>query len=192
MVKSGDTLKVFMNIKARLARFLVGMVPPRDVEDIIQETYVHLCKIENKSYIKDSESFMFRTARNLALDHLKRAETRLTSGVDNMDDHVIEEHDPTYGQIASDEEFGLFCAAIRELPRQSQRAFILKKVYGYSLKEIMLEMDLGQPTVESHIVSATKKCVQYMRNYGVEFRSKKAGSRHQQTALSDAQLGAKK
>ena len=192
MVKSGDTLKVFMNIKARLARFLVGMVPPRDVEDIIQETYVHLCKIENKSYIKDSESFMFSTARNLALDHLKRAETRLTRGVDNMDDQVVEEHDPTYGQIASDEEFGLFCAAIRELPRQSQRAFILKKVYGYSLKEIMLEMDLGQPTVESHIVSATKKCVQYMRNYGVEFRSKKAGLRHQQTALSDTQLGAKK
>ena len=89
-----------------------------------------------------------------------------------MDYLVAQEDDPTYGQIASDEEFGLFCAAIRELPRQSQRAFILKKVYGYSLKEIMLEMGLSQPTVESHIVSATKKCVQYMRNNGVEFRSR--------------------
>ena len=95
------------------------MVPPKDVEDIIQETYIRLCKVDDKTHIKDSESFVFRTARNLALDHLKRAETRLTRGVDNMDYIVAQEDDPTYGQIASDEEFGLFCAAIRELPRQS-------------------------------------------------------------------------
>jgi RNA polymerase sigma factor (sigma-70 family) len=191
-VKPSSTLEVFVNIKARLSRFLVSMVPPRDVEDIIQETYVRMCKVENKTLIKDSESFMFRTARNLALDYLKRAETRLTSAVDDVDEILLEEYDPTFGQIASDEEFGLFCAAIRELPKQSQRAFILKKVYGYSLKEIMLEMDLGQPTVESHIVSATKKCVQYMRNHNVELSGKKVGSMRHQTVLSDAQLGAKK
>ena len=191
-MEPSSTLEVFVNIKARLSRFLVSMVPPRDVEDIIQETYVRMCKVENKTFIKDSESFMFRTARNLALDYLKRAETRLTSGVDDIDEILLEEHDPTFGQIASDEEFGLFCAAIRELPKQSQRAFILKKVYGYSLKEIMLEMDLGQPTVESHIVSATKKCVQYLRNHNVEFSGKKVRSMRHQTLLSDAQLGAKK
>ena len=191
-MKPSSTLEVFVNIKARLSRFLVSMVPPRDVEDIIQETYVRMCKVENKTLIKDSESFMFRTARNLALDYLKRAETRLTSGVDDVDEILLEEYDPTFGQIASDEEFGLFCSAIRELPKQSQRAFILKKVYGYSLKEIMLEMDLGQPTVESHIVSATKKCVQYMRNHNVELSGKKVGSKRHQTVLSDAQLGVKK
>jgi RNA polymerase sigma-70 factor (ECF subfamily) len=147
-------------------------VPTKEVEDILQETYIRICKANNKTDIKDSESFIFRTARNLALDHLKRAETRLTGGVDNMDYIVTQENDPTYGQTASDEEFGLFCSCVRELPRQSRRAFLLKKVYGYSLKEIMLEMGLSQPTVESHIVGATKKCVQYMRNNGVEFRSR--------------------
>ena len=184
-MKSGDTLKVFINLKARLSRLLVSMVPPKDVEDIIQETYIRLCKVDDKTHIKDSESFIFRTARNLALDHLKRAETRLTRGVENMDYIVAQEDDPTYGQIASDEEFGLFCAAIRELPRQSQRAFILKKVYGYSLKEIMLEMDLSQSTVESHIVSATKKVVQYMRNKGIDSISPNGGQsthkRHKKT-----------
>ncbi len=107
-MKPSSTLEVFVNIKARLSRFLVSMVPPRDVEDIIQETYVRMCKVENKTLIKDSESFMFRTARNLALDYLKRAETRLTSGVDDVDEILLEEYDPTFGQIASDEEFGLF------------------------------------------------------------------------------------
>ena len=72
--------------------------------------------------------------------------------------------DPTYAQVASDEEFALFCEAVRSLPRQCRRAFVLKKVYGYTLKEIMAEMDLGQPTVETHIINGTKRCVQYMRH----------------------------
>ena len=74
------------------------------------------------------------------------------------------EMDPTHAQVASDEEFALFCEAVRSLPRQCRRAFVLKKVYGYTLKEIMVEMDLGQPTVETHIVNGTKKCVQYLRD----------------------------
>ena len=57
-MKSGDTLKVFINLKARLSRLLVSMVPPKDVEDIIQETYIRLCKVDDKTHIKDSESFI--------------------------------------------------------------------------------------------------------------------------------------
>ena len=70
----------------------------------------------------------------------------------------------TYTQVVSDEEFVMFCEAVRELPKQCRRAFILKKVYGYTLKEIMAEMGVGQPTVETHIVNGTKKCVQYLRD----------------------------
>ena len=72
--------------------------------------------------------------------------------------------DPTQALVASVEEFALFCEAVRSLPRQCRRAFVLKKVYGYSLKEIMAEMGLGQPTVETHIVNGTKRCVQYLRD----------------------------
>ena len=88
-MKSSDTLKVFINLKARLSRFLVSIVPTKEVEDILQETYIRICKVNDKTDIRNSESFIFRTARNLALDHLKRAETRLTRGVDNMDYIVI-------------------------------------------------------------------------------------------------------
>ena len=31
------------------------------------------------------------------------------SGVDDVDEILLVEYDPTFGQIASDEEFGLFC-----------------------------------------------------------------------------------
>lgn len=163
MVEVDRILDAFISARGRLFRLVRGMVPPKDVEDIVQETYVRICQVENKSPIRDPQAFMLRTARNLALDHLKRAETRLTEGVGDIDDVAFSALDTTYTQAVSDQDFALFCEAIRELPRQSRRAFILKKVYGYSLKEIMVEMNLGQPTIETHIVNATKKCVQYMR-----------------------------
>ena len=162
--------ETFIALRRRLARLVMGIVPPKEVEDIVQETYVRVCQIENKDMVREPQSFMFRTAKNLALDHVKRAESRLTAGTDAVDEipaadfMLSSEIDSTYAQVVSDEEFVLFCEAVRELPKQCRRAFILKKVYGYSLKEIMAEMGIGQPTVETHIVNGTKKCVQYLRD----------------------------
>lgn len=130
---------------------------------------MRVCQVKDKNSVREPKSFMFRTAKNLALDHVKRAESRLTAGTDAIDDipaadfMMSSDIDGTYTQVVSDEEFVLFCEAVRELPKQCRRAFILKKVYGYTLKEIMAEMGIGQPTVETHIVTGTKKCVQYLR-----------------------------
>jgi len=170
MPESDRFSETFIALRGRLARLVMGIVPPKEVEDIVQETYVRVCQIENKDAVREPQSFMFRTARNLALDYVKRAESRLTAGTDAIDEVPAAnfmsspEVDSTYTQVASDEEFVLFCAAVRELPKQCRRAFILKKVYGYTLKEIMAEMGVGRPTVETHIVNGTKKCVQYLRD----------------------------
>lgn len=161
-------LETFMAMRGSLARLVRGIVPPKEVEDIVQETYVRVCQTELRAAIREPRSFLFRTAQNLALDHLKRSESRLTAGVDAIDDVIAMDiglqSDPTYAQVASDEEFVLFCEAVRHLPKQCRRAFVLKKVYGYSLKEIAAEMGVGQPTVESHIVAGTKRCVKFLRN----------------------------
>jgi RNA polymerase sigma-70 factor (ECF subfamily) len=149
----------------------MGIVPPREVEDIVQETYVRVCQIKNKDTIREPRSFLFRTAQNLALDHLKRAETRLTSGTDDIDEYAPAageaRDDETYAQVTSNEEFGMFCDAVRHLPKQCRRAFVLKKVYGFTLREISEEMGIGLPTVESHIVAGTKKCVRYLRDLDI-------------------------
>lgn len=163
MAESDRILETFLALRGRLARLVRDIVPPREVEDIVQETYVRVCQVENRAGIREPRSFLFRTAQNLAFDHLKRAESRLTAGGDSLDE-LPGAGDATYERVATDEEFVLFCEAVRDLPKQCRRAFVLKKVYGYTLKEIAAEMDIGQPTVESHIVAGTKRCVQYLRD----------------------------
>ena len=79
-------LDTFIALRGRLAKVVTGIVPPSEIEDIVQETFVRVCQIKNKDAVREPQSFMFRTAKNLALDHAKRAESRLTTATDMIDD----------------------------------------------------------------------------------------------------------
>lgn len=161
---------VFMTLRRYLARAVSRIVPPRDIEDIVQETYVRVCQVDQPEAIRHPRSFLYRTARNLALDHAKRAEFRLSDSLsDSMDGPDPEQHfdtlrsgDETYDQVAAKQEFEFFCEAVRQLPVQCRRAFVLRKVYGYSQKEIAEALGLSESTVEKHIAYGIKRCGYFM------------------------------
>ena len=168
---------IYMSLRGRLARAVLGVVPPKEIEDIVQETYVRVCQIEGKDTIREPRSFLFKTARNLALDHVKRAESRLAVSVEDIGDSEIGASDltvdETFDRVASDQEFCQFCDAVRHLPVQCRRAFVLKKVYGCSQREIAREMNISESTVEKHIAQGIKRCSYFMMQHGEQRRSGK-------------------
>jgi RNA polymerase sigma factor (sigma-70 family) len=158
---------VFMTLRRYLARAVSRIVPPRDIEDIVQETYVRVCQVDQPEAIRHPRSFLYRTACNLALDHAKRAEFRLAdSWADSMDEgpelEQLRSGDDTYDQVAARQEFEFFCEAVRQLPVQCRRVFVLRKVYGYSQKEIADALSLSENTVEKHIAYGIKRCGYFM------------------------------
>jgi len=160
-----DTIhNIFMSARQTMARIVSRIVPPREIEDIVQETYVRLCQIDKKDNITQPRSFLLKTARNLAIDHIKRAEMRLVDGVDNVDEIDIFscDDDSVFEQVANSEEFSQYCEAIRLLPVQCRKVFVLKKVYGYSQKEIAQQLDISESTVEKHVAMGIKRCMYYM------------------------------
>jgi RNA polymerase sigma-70 factor (ECF subfamily) len=158
--------KVFMTARDSIARVVSRLVPPKEVEDIVQETYVKICQLDKHQDIQQPKSFLLRTARNLAIDHLKKAETRLADSAEDEFSYspqgCEQQNDSTYEQAASSEEFLHFCEAVRQLPVQCRRVFVLKKVYGYSQKEIAAETSLSESTVEKHIALGVRRCTSYM------------------------------
>jgi RNA polymerase sigma factor (sigma-70 family) len=160
-----DTLHhIFMSARKTMTRIVSRIVPPREIEDIVQETYVRICQIEQKENIKQPRSFLFKTARNLAIDHLKKAEVRLVDSTENFTEFELfpAQEDEIYHQVASNEEFAQYCEAIRHLPLQCRKVFVLKKVYGYSQKEIAQQLELSESTVEKHVALGVKRCTYYM------------------------------
>ena len=161
---------IYMALRSNLGRAVSGIVPPKEVEDIVQETYVRVCQIETTDQIKDPRSFLFRTARNLALDYVRRSETRLSNSYDELPDYSLPEKslavDATFDEVAINEDFGNLCKAVRHLPVKCRRAFVLKKVYGYSQREIAEEMEISESTVEKHIARGITRCTQYVIRHG--------------------------
>jgi RNA polymerase sigma-70 factor (ECF subfamily) len=157
---------IFMTTRNSLMRLVSRLVPPREIEDIVQETYVRVCQIENKESIQQPRAFLLKTAKNLAIDYLKRSEVRLADSSDGqpelLEQAFYDGRDTVYQQAVSDQEFSSFCEAVRLLPQQSRKVFVLKKVYGYTQKEIANELNLSQSTVEKHIALGIKRCTYFM------------------------------
>ncbi len=167
---SNDTLfyKVYLKSRKSISRLVARIVPPpHEIEDIVQETYVRICQIENKENITSPKSFMYKMAKNLALDFQKQANVRLVDGVENMEvlEQLLSNHhtDEMYENALTESEFSHFCEAVRLLPVQCRKVFVLKKVYGYSQREIAAQLNLSESTVEKHISTGIKRCTLFMR-----------------------------
>ena len=167
MPNSDDRLtSVFLSISSGLAGMVRRIVPPSEVEDIVQETYVRVCQAKVPDEIRSPRSFMYRTAMNIALNHANKAETRLSESLEAVGDgHTEAWRNPdsdTLERVCSLEEFAFFCDAVRSLPLQCRRAFVLKKVYGHSYSEIAQKLQISEKTVEKHISKGLVLCRSYM------------------------------
>lgn len=162
---------VYLSIRRSLASAVSHLVPPREIEDIVQETYVRICQVKSTELIRHPRSFLYRTARNLAIDHAKRAETRLSVSLshDGAAQNFLADRDSAdsiYDQVAAKQEFEHFCEAVRQLPLQCRRVFVLKKVYGYTQKEIARDLNISEHTVEKHIATGIRRCRSFMTQRG--------------------------
>lgn len=160
--------KAFISAKDNIVKMVSRFVPPKEIEDIVQETYVRICQVEHKQEIQQPRAFLMTTARNLAIDHLKRSETKLSDELCDewcLFDSENEAKDAVFEQVATNEEFAHFCESVRLLPLQCRKVFVLKKVYGYSQKEIAKELGISESTVEKHIITGFKRCASYMAKF---------------------------
>ena len=76
---------LYVSIKTGLARSVMGIVPPAEIEDVVQETYVRVCQSQSSTEIKSPRSFMYKTARNIALNYINQAESRLVRNLNEAE-----------------------------------------------------------------------------------------------------------
>jgi RNA polymerase sigma factor (sigma-70 family) len=159
--------------RKQLARRIARLVKPYDVEDIVQETYLRLFQASKRQPIRSPRAFMLKTVRNLALNKLrwadalnhmveidKEADGDYTPGEDAPDDRTPEV------VAESEQEFSVFCQAIRTLPRQCRRVILLRRVYGLSQREVAVRLGISERTVENHIAKAAVACSDFMEAHG--------------------------
>lgn len=157
----------FIAHRALLVRVVSRFVKPHEIEDIVQETFVRSYAASRKHAIRSPAAFMMRTARNLALNSANRAENRLSSSIEDCFGLLVDAQTPE-SESQAQEQFLVFCQAVGELPIGCRRAFILKKVYGLSQKEIAGYLGITESTVKKHIIKGMMMTTQYMLDHGYE------------------------
>ncbi len=154
---------IFVSYTATIKRYISRIVNSDDIDDIVQETFVRSYEAELKQEIKYVRSFMLKTAKNLALNHVNKWDNKYKDSLEDFTCSTVELTSQHFeDEFESKERFLQFCRATEKLSDSVRKTFILKKVYGFSQKEIAQYLNLSESTVEKHVAKGLLKCMQYM------------------------------
>ena len=157
-------LDCYASLKSVISRYLKR---PEDVEDIVQEVFVRTYAAKRKSGILNLRAYFFTTARNLSLKHKALHANKMTDQLEDLGiSEVYDYRTSLENRYEANEQFSIFCEAVRELPPQCRRVLILKKVYGLSHSEIAERLNITVSTANQHLAKGIAKCTLYMRERG--------------------------
>lgn len=149
-----------MIIKGFLRRFTSNR---HDIEDITQETILRSLHAEKTREIHEPRAFIFGVARNIARKHLDKKSKSLINFIEDFSDkEYISTETSVDDQVDARQRMLVFWEAVTTLPPQCQKVFVLKRVYGYSHKEIARKLKISVSTVEKHAASGLKRCSEFM------------------------------
>ena len=153
-----------------LRSYLKGSFPAmRDVDDLVQECYLRICKAHSTHPIHCVRAFLFGIARRLAVDVIRK-ERRTTAHNVSMDFgafDVREDKVDAAEAASAQQEIELLAEAILALPARCREVMILRKIERLHHREIAHRLGITVPTVEAQIARGMEKCTCYLRSRGV-------------------------
>lgn len=159
-----DTFKHHENsLKKYISRFFL---PSHEIEDICQETFLRSFESNIQNEIQRPKSFMYRVATNLVMSKYRRSSYKLTDYIDDVGEELMPiDSTNIENDIDAQRKLGIFCESIASLPEQSRKILIMRKVYGFSIKEISKRLNMPISTVNYNIAKGMVCCDNAMERY---------------------------
>ncbi|MBL8267500.1 RNA polymerase sigma factor [Steroidobacter sp.] len=150
----------FQRYEAQLHRFLARrLARPHDVDDLAQEVFMRLARIEKPELIRKPQAYLLSIAANLVYEFRLRGQkeheqvTYDSATVEQVAEHVA---DPSVRDNAEDLDLQRrLDRALEQLPPMQRAVLLLVKRDGYSHKEVAKKTGLNVRTVERYVMEAT-------------------------------------
>jgi RNA polymerase sigma factor (sigma-70 family) len=139
-----------------------------DVDDLIQESYRRLIRAHAAGRVDDAKSYLFTTAKNIALDLWRRNRAGSIDSSVNADVSSVLDNAPDAADaLNSAQEFELLKQGLNTLPERCREIMILRKFQGLPNQAIAEKLGISVHTVNAQLVSGLVRCRRYLRKRGV-------------------------
>jgi RNA polymerase sigma factor (sigma-70 family) len=147
-------------LRAYLFRFVSNSA---DVDELLQETYARLLVANppRGGEVRSVRAFALTIARNVAFDWLRHRDVipiDLVSDLTALD--VLDEKAQVEEIVSAHQELNLLSEVIAELPKRCRQAFTLRRVYGFTQREIANKLKTTEGMVEQLLARAVRHCAE--------------------------------
>ena len=155
---------------ASLRSYVRGAFPAvRDVEDVVQESYLRIWRARMEHPIDATKSFLFQIARHLAIDFVRRERiSPLTRLPDSATETVLDDRPGVAEAACTRDELAWLARAFDALPARCRHVMILRQIEGLPQKEIAARLGLSELTVQTHVVHGLRRLEAYFSRHGID------------------------
>lgn len=128
-----------------------------DADDIIQESYARLAELESVDHVREPRAYLFTVARSLVHQHLRRAQVVAIETVAELDGLGVEAPRASPERIVSSRQQLVQAQRLLEgLPGRCREVFRMRRIEGFSQREVAARLRISQSTVEKHMIRALR------------------------------------
>lgn len=137
-----------------------------DVADLRQDIYLKVYEAARRDgFPENPRAYLFAVARNAIIDRARRLQVvdiEVAADAD-LSDRLVDEQSPET-IVSSRRELRNLEQAIDSLPTRCREVIVLRKVEGFSQKEIAEKLGIAVGTVEKQITIGIRSLAEYLSN----------------------------
>lgn len=156
-------------VRKRIICYVVSLYKNGSPEDTYQIVLEKILGLPESFETTNPSAYLFTMVRNAAYDELRHAESFPEELIANIEEHEKSwldseqvDIDTLETQMIASDQLMYVLRAVKRLPQRRKQVFVLKRVYGYSLKEIAGRLNLKENTVEQHMRQAAIQLAHFM------------------------------
>lgn len=126
-----------------------------DVEDMVQDVFARIVTRDSVEPIKNLGGYVLKIASSVIADRARRRGVRHSDAHVPFDPdfHASEEIDPER-VLSGKEDLNAAVSALLSLPERTRTVFVLRRLEGYSYRDIAGHLGISVSAVEKHLVKA--------------------------------------
>jgi RNA polymerase sigma-70 factor (ECF subfamily) len=169
-VAKEDMKALFLAHRRELQAYLERKVRDGEIAaDLTQEAFLRFVEHTpaGAAAIVYPRSYLYRTAHNLAVDHIRRQRRERTDVVAPVDMSEIDDARPSPERAAGGRsDIAAVRAALLELPERTRQVFALTRIEGLTYAEAAVRLQISPSSVQKHLAQAIAHVARYLRSGG--------------------------